>query len=427
MSGYIYLMKRFHKRMTQVLIIGYVWPEPNSSAAGSRMMQLIEFFISQNWHVTFASPAAESEHRFPFELLGVKKENIKVNSECFDTFIESQKPDIVLFDRFIMEEQFGWRVEKKCPTALRLLETVDLHCLREARYTAVKQQRSYTRQDLFSEVAQREIASILRCDLSLMISDYEMKLLEEEFKIDASLLLHLPFMLDNLNSADIKALPAFMQRSHFVSIGNFRHAPNWDAVLYLKQTIWPLIHKKLPQAEMHIYGAYPPPKATQLDNPKENFRVLGWAESAADVMSKARVCLAPLRFGAGLKGKLLYAMQFGTPSVTTDIGAEGMHGELKWNGAIKNNPGDIADAAIALYNDKDTWEIAQDNGVKLCNTFYNKEIHSATLLNRINDIKNNIDEHRLNNFTGTMLRHHSMKSTQYMAQWIEAKNKVNQE
>lgn len=419
--------------MKNILIIGYVWPEPNSSAAGCRMMQLINFFQAQHWQVTFSSPAAESEHRFAFESLGVKNQSITVNSDCFDTFIGDLKPDIVLFDRFIMEEQFGWRVEKVCPAALRIIETVDLHCLREARHTALKQQRNLTQHDLFSEVAQREIASILRCDLSLMISDYEMKLLTEEFKVDASLLLHLPFMLDTLNTSAIKTLPDFEQRKDFISIGNFRHAPNWDAVLYLKQTIWPLIHKKLPQAQLHIYGAYPPPKATQLDNPKENFRVLGWAKNAGEVFQNARILLAPLRFGAGLKGKLLDAMQFGTPSITTDIGAEGMHGELvrhqqlEWNGLIKNNPEDIADAAVKLYIDKDAWLTAQDNGVNLINTFYNKASHSTTLLKRINQISAQLDEHRFNNFTGAMLRHHSMKSTQYMAQWIEAKNKIQPE
>jgi len=409
--------------MKKILIIGYVWPEPNSSAAGSRMMQLIEFFLGNNWQVTFSSPAAESEHRYPFESIDVKKANIKVNSECFDSFIENLKPDIVLFDRFIMEEQFGWRVEKICPTALRLLETVDLHCLREARHSAIKKQHSLTKQDLFSEIAHREIASILRCDLSLMISEYEMKLLIADFKVDTSLLLHLPFMLDTHNASHIKALPNFGQRAHFISIGNFRHAPNWDAVLYLKQTIWPLIHKKLPQAQMHIYGAYPPPKATQLENPKQNFRVLGWAKNAAEVFQNARILLAPLRFGAGLKGKLLDAMQFGTPSITTNIGAEGMHGELDWNGAIKNTPENIADAAVDLYNNEEAWLTAQANGVTLINTFYNKDIHSATLLKRIDQISEKLDEHRLHNFTGAMLRHHSMKSTQYMAQWIEAKNK----
>jgi len=89
---------------------------------------------------------------------------------------------------------------------------------------------------------------------------------------------------------------------------------------------------------MHVYGAYPPPKATQLHNPKQKFYVLGWVESAEHVMKNARICLAPLRFGAGLKGKLLDAMQFGTPSITTEIGAEGMHDKLAWNGIITNNP-----------------------------------------------------------------------------------------
>ncbi len=411
--------------MTNILIIGYVWPEPNSSAAGSRMMQLIEFFQQQNWQVCFASPAAESEHRFPFESMGVRKENIHINSDSFDTFIKSYKPDIVLFDRFIMEEQFGWRVEKTFPNALRLLETVDLHCLREARHQAIKKQHAFNQKDLFNDIAKREIASILRCDLSLLISNYEIKLLIDHFKIDSALLLHLPFMVNKLSAQNIKNWPTYQQRKHFISIGNFRHAPNWDAVLYLKQTIWPLIHKKLPQAELHIYGAYPPPKATQLHNPAQKFYVPGWAKSAKHVMQSARVCLAPLRFGAGLKGKLLDAMQFGTPSITTKIGAEGMHNELAWNGVITDNPEDYTNAAIELYNNKSKWEAAQENGIQLVNTLYNKVPHSKLLLEKIIALQNNLKEHRLNNFTGAMLRHHHLKSTQYMAQWIEAKNKLD--
>ena len=410
--------------MTKVLIIGYVWPEPNSSAAGSRMMQLIQFFLEQKWQVSYASAAAESEHRFHFEKLGVIKKNIKVNSCCFDEYIAEDSPDIVLFDRFLMEEQFGWRVEKTCPDALRILETVDLHCLREARHTAIKQKRPFNTNDLFNEIALREIASILRCDLSLMISNYEIKILTNNFKVDSSLLLHLPFMLDKINPSQTNVFPRFKNRKHFITIGNFRHAPNWDAVLYLKETIWPLIRKQLPDAQMHVYGSYPPPKATQLHNPKENFLILGWAKDIEEVMTTSRVCLAPLRFGAGLKGKLLDAMQYGTPSITTTTGAEAMYAHLNWNGSITDSPKDFADAAATLYNDEQYWKKSQLNGYKLIDTLYNNAAHSKTLLKRINLIKNNLTEHRLTNFTGSMLRHHTMKSTQYMAQWIEAKNKL---
>ena len=118
-------------------------------------------------------------------------------------------------------------------------------------------------------------------------------------------------------------------------------------------------------------------------------------------------------------------MQFGTPSITTKIGAEGMHNELAWNGVITDNPEDYTNAAIELYNNKSKWEAAQENGIQLVNTLYNKAPHSKLLLEKIIALQNNLKEHRLNNFTGAMLRHHHLKSTQYMAQWIEAKNKLD--
>ena len=188
----------------QLLIIGFVWPEPNSSAAGGRMMQLISLFATQGFRITFASPAMDSDFMVDLSQYGVDKKSINLNCSSFDTFIKELKPNIVLFDRFMIEEQFGWRVAEICPNALRLLDTEDLHCLRLARQKAFKEKRVFQIADLFSEeVAKREIASILRCDLSLMISEFEMELLETTFKIDASLLYYLPFLLEQI---DVSAL-----------------------------------------------------------------------------------------------------------------------------------------------------------------------------------------------------------------------------
>jgi len=410
--------------MKKLLIIGYVWPEPNSSAAGSRMMQLIELFLEHNWFITFASPAAIGAHKTDLTEYGVNETAIELNNSSFDTFVSELQPDMVLFDRFMMEEQFGWRVEKHCPDACRILDTEDLHCLRQARHQAVKQGREVTPQDLHTEHTLREVASILRCDLTLMVSSYEMDLLIKHFKVDASLLHCVPFMLEPIDQTNTN-WPGFEDRQHFISIGNFRHAPNWDAVLQLKAVIWPWIRKQLPTAELHIYGAYPPPKATQLHNPKQGFLVKGWAEDAQQVMSNARVCLAPLRFGAGIKGKLTEAMQCGTPSVTTAIGAEAMHGELLWNGVIADDPAAFAQAAVQLYQNETLWQQCQQHGINIINQFYDKTQLGSQLISRLDQLENELQTHRLNNFTGAMLRHHSMKSTQYMAQWIEAKNTLN--
>lgn len=386
------------------------------------MMELIRLSLKQGWKVSFASPAALSEHIVDLGSIGVDTINIEVNDAGFDDYVSKLQPDIVLFDRFMMEEQFGWRVAKHCPSALRLLETVDLHLLRKARHQALKQDREVSKQDLFGELAQREIASVLRSDLSLIISAAEMKLLEQEFSIDSRLLQYCPFMISSDCSAD--KVPSFKERQHFISIGNFRHAPNWDSVVWLKETIWPIIHKALPQAEMHVYGSYPPKKATELNNPKQGFLVKGWAPDASEVMKTARVCLAPLRFGAGLKGKLIDAMCYGTPNITTTIGAEAMSGDNPWGGKISDTADGIASAAIELYQKQDLWQQCQNNGFDIIQTVFNAEEHGNALISRITDCLNTLDTHRLNNFTGAMLRHHHHKSTEYMARWIETKNSL---
>ncbi|MAJ40101.1 MULTISPECIES: glycosyltransferase [unclassified Pseudoalteromonas] len=406
--------------MKKVLVIGYVWPEPNSSAAGTHMMSLLNAFKAQNWQVEFATPAQRTEHMVNLDHFGITSQSIALNCESFDEYVKAYNPDIVMFDRFMMEEQFGWRVDKHCPNAFKILDTEDLQCLRNARHEAHKGEREFTTSDLHSDIAKREIAAILRCDLSLIISSFEMQLLSSVFNVEASLLHHLPFMVD------LTALPAqtnsFEQREHFMTIGNFRHAPNWDAVLYL-QKIWPLIRKQLPKAELHIYGSYPPPKATALNNPKTGFLIKGWADNAYEVMQSARVCLAPLRFGAGIKGKLLEAMIMQTPSVTTNIGSEGMHNELPWPGKVTNNTDDFANAAVELYTNQADFEHAQQAGNTLLNTLYDKVKLSAALINKIDSISNDLKAHREKNFTGQMLKHHTMRSTQYMAQWIAEKNK----
>ncbi|ATG79689.1 glycosyltransferase [Pseudoalteromonas sp. 1_2015MBL_MicDiv] len=406
--------------MKKVLVIGYVWPEPNSSAAGTHMMSLLNAFRAQNWDVEFATPAQRTDHMVNLDDFGITSQSIALNCDSFDEYVKAYNPDIVMFDRFMMEEQFGWRADKHCPNAIKILDTEDLQCLRNARHEAFKGEREFTTSDLHSDLAKREIAAILRCDLSLIISSYEMSLLNSVFKIEPSLLHHLPFMVD-LSSLSTST-KTFEQRQHFMTIGNFRHAPNWDAVLYL-QKIWPLIRKQLPKAELHIYGSYPPPKATALNNPKTGFLIKGWADNAFDVMQSARVCLAPLRFGAGIKGKLLEAMIMQTPSVTTYIGAEGMHNDLPWPGKIANTADDFANAAVEMYTNQSDFEQAQQDGNTLLNALYDKAQLSTVLIKKIDSISSDLEAHREKNFTGQMLKHHTMRSTQYMSQWIAEKNK----
>ena len=405
-----------------LLIIGFVWPEPKSSAAGSRMMQLIEVFKSEKHQITFASPCAKTDNAFNLESIDISQVSIELNNSSFDIFIKKLNPDVVLFDRFMMEEQFGWRVAEQCPDALRILDTEDLHGLRKGRQQAFKDKKPFEVSYLFNDIAKREIASIFRSDLSLIISEAEMDILKHQFKVDESLLLYLPFMLDSISEEDIKVLPKFENRNHFITIGNFLHEPNYNAVLNLKETIWPLIKATLTKAELHIYGAYASQKVNQLHNDKEGFLIKGFAQDVNEVMQHAKVCLAPIRFGAGLKGKLIDAMKNGTPCVTTSIGAEGMFGNLDANGFVEDNPKLFSNKAMELFKNETLWKSKQKNGFEIINERFDRKVHQEKFLKTIAETTQQLNQHRLNNFTGQMLQHHTLQSTKFMSKWIEEKN-----
>lgn len=401
-----------------LLIIGFVRPEPKSSAAGSRMMQLINLFQANGYAITFASTAQNLEFSEDISVIGVTAKTIELNSSSFDDFVKDLNPTIVLFDRFMVEEQFGWRVSESCPNALKILNTEDLHSMRQARQLAVKENREFTSEDLYSDLAKREIASILRCDLSLMVSEFEMELLQNQFKVSNELLFYLPIFAERLNE-----FPTFTERKDFVFIGNFLHEPNWDCVKYLSETIWPLLHKKLPEAKMLVYGAYPSQKVLELHKPKQNFYIKGRADNAFEVIKNAKVVLAPIRFGAGIKGKLLEAMQCGTPSVTSSIGAEAMAGNFDWNGFVKDDPNEFVEAAVQLYEDEKLWLQYQENGFEILDKRYRKSLFEKKIITEINSLLDNLKQHRNKNFIGSILQHHLVSSTKYMSKWIEEKNK----
>ena len=389
------------------------------------MLQLIEQFLQQDFKITFACPAQKGEKASNLSSLGIDEISIELNNTSFDDFIKKLQPTIVLFDRFMMEEQFGWRVAENCPSAIRILDTEDLHFLRKTRHQQVKKGEDFNTEALLnSDDAKREIAAILRCDMSLIISTFEMDLLKDVFKIDKKIIYYLPFLLDKIDAHQTKKWSSFEDRENFIFIGNFFHKPNVDAVLTLKTQIWTKIRKLLPKAEIHIYGAYTNQQIQQLHNKKEGFIIKGFAEDAKVVVKSAKVVLAPLRFGAGIKGKLTEAMICGTPSVTSEIGAEGMHNTLPWNGFIEADYSNFSERAVQLYTDKKIWNECQKNGIEIINQIYDKEKLGVFFMNQVKEIQQNLLEHRTQNFLGSLLQHQTLQATKYMSKWIEVKNSI---
>ena len=215
-------------------------------------------------------------------------------------------------------------------------------------------------------------------------------------------------------------------------IGNFLHAPNWDAVLWCYQSIWPQIRQQLPQAQLHVYGAYPSEKVWQLHQPDKGFIIKGRARDAIETLEKYRVNLAPLRFGAGIKGKIADGFIAGTPCVTTDIGREGMAENLDWGGLVadrnnftgQQNEQQIAQYAVDLYQNASLWHSSSQNGKQITRQQFNESQHADIFIHRLHQLSNTLSEHRKNNFYGQILRHNLYRSQYFMSKWIEEKNKV---
>lgn len=407
-----------------LLIIGHVWPEPATTAAGQRMMQLLETFRDFGYIAIFGSTAAPTTYSLDLKAMQIESVSLEMNHSSFDEFIQELKPHIVVFDRFMTEEQFGWRVAEFASQAVRVLNTEDLHSLRKSREACYKVGEEFSLNHWKNHpMTLREMASIYRSDLSLMISSYEMQLLTHEAEVPDNVLLHLPLMTEELYPDDVLSWPNFNERQDFVCVGNGKHAPNIEAIKTLKKTIWPQIRKTLPKAKLCIYGAYLPQQVLEMHNPKEGFEVLGWVEDLWRVLQNTRILLAPIQFGAGIKGKLIDAMENGTPSITTPIGAEGMHDNGLWPGAICSDLEHFAQSAIELYQNQEAWSKAQTQGIMIINSQYAKRKLQNKLNETLEDIGNQLELHRTQNLVGRMLQQQGFAATKYMGRWIEGKQK----
>lgn len=413
----------------KILWIAFIWPEPDSSAAGFRTAFLLEILQRAGYDVRVCSPCGENSYRTRLEELGFRTHSIGPNDPSFDEYLLAFDPGVVVFDRFMIEEQFGWRIQKLLPRAARVLDTVDLQFIRKGRESSFVEEEciSATIPDavLGSDVALREVAAVFRSDLTLLVSEFEQEVLTHDFGVPAYLLQICSFMYRKSE----EVVPSFDERRNFVSIGNFSHKPNSDAFDLLHRRIWPemrglLQERGFENCELHLFGAYPTREFMRRDDKRSGFRVLGKADNAITCLSRYRVNLAPLRFGAGIKGKIADGWAAGTPCVSTTIGAEGMSLGNDFGGTVSATCEEFAVAAVELYLNREQWTASQKIGLKILAEKFDFDRNSANFVNQIEAVVSNLPEVRRKNSTGKILWSHGYRSTEYFSRWIEVKNEL---
>ncbi|WP_445385041.1 glycosyltransferase [Robiginitalea sp. IMCC44478] len=403
---------------SKLLLIGKTWPEPKATAAGERIMQLLGWFKARGYKITFCSASTRGPYSCDLEAMGVSTREIALNDPSFDQFLKEEAFDIAVFDRFMTEEQFGWRVLAILPECLRILDTEDLHSLRSSREQAFlnKQQWNQTlwRAD---PVFYREMASIFRCDYSLIISSYELQQLQHTFPVLSERLLYLPFQFNMPQQRQ----PGFEARKDFIFVGNGKHRPNLDAIELLLETIWPELSSKVPQAELFIYGAYLPDRLKRAAVKKKRLQVIGWVENLAPVMQGARLQLVPLRFGAGVKGKILQGITMGLPSLTTAIGGEGIYDAATSRILSADTPETFVVTAEKLYRDQQLWGQAlhlAGNAAK--DHFQDPQVFGSQFIEKLHKPRPSYPGTE-SGLLASLLGKKAFDSSRYLSKWISEK------
>ncbi len=424
----------------KALFFCLVWPEPSSSAAGVRLDYLIRLFTREGFELHLSSFAEQGPYSVLYEDLdGVYIHNLDPNSSQTSAKLAQINPDVVVFDRYPTEEQFSWQVMEACPKAIRILDTEDLHGLRRARQLTLEElenkgalshlyvaEHEIKPTSVYNTIALREMVSMHRSNLSLLVSDDELSYAQKYYGIPINQLMHLPILSSRL-FGQFGPLNNDMS-THACFIGNFKHAPNRDAVHFLRYQLWPHIKEALRgqgnnDSECHIYGAYMDTTMEQLHNPSIGFYMKGRVDDVFSTMAAYGVLLAPLRFGAGVKGKILDAISMELPVVTTPIGNEGLSVHLDggdFPGYVAKTVEEFKQSAVKCLSisAQNRWDFPDHKKLEQrLDTEYGNAF--------ISQVNNWIDgKNRIQHPIKVMLEQNSQLAHRYLSKYIQLKNEV---
>jgi len=282
--------------------------------------------------------------------------------------------DIVILSRCNFARKHAADVRLRAAQSRLIFDTVDLQFLRETREAELTQDPDV--QGAANEKRAQEYELINQADETWVVSSFEQELLRKQIpgrRIE---------VVSNIVDAPGSATP-FASRRDFLFIGGFQHTPNIDAVLYFVREIYPLVQGRLAGAKFYIIGDKAPPSVAALAS--ENVIVTGLQRDVRPYFDSVKLSVAPLRWGAGVKGKINQSLGFGVPVIATSVAAEGMgliHGE---DILIADEPEDFATALLELYYSEDLWNRLSKNGIKKTKLFYSKEAARKQLKRLLSD------------------------------------------
>jgi GT2 family glycosyltransferase/glycosyltransferase involved in cell wall biosynthesis len=345
-----------HRRQRQILIVDAQTPRPDHDSGSLRLVQLMRLLREEGAHVVFL-PA--DRHRVEpwtgqLQRLGVEVW-YRPYAAGIPAWLRTHGPrfDAAMISRHYVADELLPLLRTYAPQARRIFDTVDLHYLRERRGAEVAGDAALAR--AAERTRARELAVIAQADTTLVVSEVECALLREDAP-NAQV-----EILSNLHRI---AGPgrSFAERQDIVFVGGFRHPPNVDAVRWFVADVWPRVRASLPDVRFHCIGSHTPPDIAALAQ-VPGVLVHGHVADIDPYMDGCRIGIAPLRYGAGVKGKVNLSMAHGQPVVATSCAVEGMHLHDGRDVLVADTADAFADALVRLYRDELLWTTLARNGL----------------------------------------------------------------
>jgi glycosyltransferase involved in cell wall biosynthesis len=345
-----------HRHQRQVLVIDALTPQPDHDSGSVRLVNLMRLLHEEGAHVVFlpANRAHAGHYTEALQQLGVEAWYAPFARRA-PAWLSEHGPrfDTVLLCRHYVASEMLPLLRRHAPQARILFDSVDLHYLREQRAAQLAGDATLMRAAQRTRSA--ELAVIAGADTTLVVSETERALLA----VDA------PGanveVLSNLHRVAGPGQP-FTARHDLVFVGGFRHPPNVDAVRWFVAEVLPKIRSRLPEVRFHCIGSDTPADIRALDQ-HDGVVVHGHVSDIAPYMDGGRVAIAPLRFGAGVKGKINLSMAHGQPVVATSCAVEGMHLTDGSDVLVADDAETFAAQVVRLYGDRELWERLSASGL----------------------------------------------------------------
>jgi len=356
---------RDHRLRGHVLVIDAYTPEPDQDSGSLRLRYLLKCFQDLGYGVTFLPDNRAHAGRYTRELQTAGIEAL------YGPWVESLQRffserggefDFVMISRHYIAARYLALLKRHCPRARFIFDTVDLHYLREERLAELEKSASLAR--TAAQTRRSELAVIAEADATLVVSPVEQTVLREAAP-DARV-----HVISNVHEVVGSRRP-FGERKDLFFVGGYQHPPNIDAARWFVGSIWPLIRAQLPDVRFHLVGSKAPEEVRALHGNGVVFH--GFVEDIEPFLDGCRLAVAPLRYGAGVKGKVNMSMSRGQPVVATPMAVEGMFAKSGRDVMVAETEADFAAAVLRIYRDEDLWNRVSAGGMENVQKYFSVE------------------------------------------------------